>query len=97
MVEAYLNDPEFQEWFKRVFTLALLPLDSDETQFEILLNKMMNVLSLKREIGNNGLKFVEYALYTFLKDFFRKLYGITMKLFCDLIRQIMAMKVIIIK
>ena len=58
---------------------------------------MMNVLSLKREIGNNGVKFAEYALYTFLKDFFRKLYGITMKLFCDLIRQIMAMKVIIIK
>ena len=77
--------------------MALLPLDSVEIQFEILLNKMMNVLSLKREIGNNGVKFAEYALYTFLKDFFRKLYGITIKLFGDLIRQIMSMKVIIIK
>ena len=34
-VKAYLNDPELQEWFKRVFTLALLPLDSVDTQFQL--------------------------------------------------------------
>ena len=70
MVEAYLNDPELQEWFKKVFTLELLPLDSVETQFEILLNKMINVLSLKRKIGNNGVKFAEYVLNTFFEGFF---------------------------
>ena len=36
LVESYLNDPKLQEWFERVFTLALIPLDSVETQFEIL-------------------------------------------------------------
>ena len=50
--------------------MALLPLDSDETQFEILLNKMINVLSLKREIGNNGVKFAENVLNTFFEGNF---------------------------
>ena len=65
--DKYINDEVFRLWFKKVFCLALLPLDEVEIQFEKLLFEMEDKLSLDESIGQNGKNFAQYVLSTYFE------------------------------
>lgn len=67
---AYLECPKLQVWFKKIFTLALLPLALVEERFISLCDEMMQVLSLDPRIGNNGNNYCEYITATYFEGVF---------------------------
>ena len=52
--QVYLSDNDLQVWFKSVFTLAFLPVESVDERVTNLFDQMTDVLSLKPEIGRKG-------------------------------------------
>ena len=66
----YHECPDLQLWFKKVFTLALLPKDIVEERFIELTAEMSNVLRFNRRIGNNGVRYCKYILDTYFEGQF---------------------------
>ena len=44
--EVYANNSEFRTWFKKIFTLCLIPIDQVKETFEMLKEEMITHLSL---------------------------------------------------
>ena len=73
----YLECPDLQLWFKKVFTLALLPKEIFEERFIELTAEMKDVSRFNVRIGYNGVRFYKYILDTYFegKSFPQKLWN----------------------